>query len=121
MKALTGNLLSDGEAVFWKDGAWVSRFVDATLFDEDHVDDALAAEAHAKTELTIVVDPYLIDCIPSEGAWAPLSYRERVRAMGPTNKPDHGKQAEGGAAIDAIAHASGAARSTGRVNLIKRK
>lgn len=119
MKALTGNLLADGEAVFWKDGQWVTRFVDATLFEEP--EPALAAEAHAKTELTIVVDPYLIDVIPSEGAWAPLSYRERVRAMGPTNKPDHGKQAEGGAAIDAIAHASGAARSTGRVNLIKRK
>ena len=78
-------------------------------------------EFNIPPELTIVVDPYLIDVIPSEGAWAPLSYRERVRAMGPTNKPDHGKQAEGGAAIDAIANASGAARSTGRVNLIKRK
>ena len=50
-----------------------------------------------------------------------MAYRERLRALGPTNKPDHGKQAEGGAAVEALAHAHGSARSTGRVNLIKRK
>jgi sulfite reductase (NADPH) hemoprotein beta-component len=43
-----------------------------------------------------------------------------VRALGPTNKPDHGKQAEGGSDILALSHATGAARSTGRVALIKR-
>jgi hypothetical protein len=41
--------------------------------------------------------------------------------LGPTNHLGHGKQAEGGAMIEALQHASGAARSTGRVNLIKRK
>ncbi len=119
MKALTGNLLLDGEAVFWKAGQWVSRFKDAELFDDEAK--AEAAEAKAKTELTIVVDPYLIDVIESEGLWAPLSYRERVRCLGPTNHPQHGKQALGGEDIDALRHAHGAARSTGRVNLIKRK
>jgi hypothetical protein len=121
VKALTANRLSDGEVVFWKAGTWVERFVDAELWDDDAVETALAAEAHAKTEITLVVEPYLIDLVPSEGAWAPLSFRERVRALGPTNKPDHGKQAEGGEAIEALQHATGAARSTGRVNLIKRK
>ena len=119
MKALTGNLLADGEAVFWKGGQWVSRFADADLFDADAR--AEAAEAHAKSELTIVVDPYLIDVIESEGLWAPLSFRERVRALGPTNHPHHGKQATGGEDIAALKHAHGAARSTGRVALIKRK
>ena len=119
MKALTGNRLDDGEAVFWKDGRWVERFVDATIFDDE--DRATEAEAKAKSELTIVVDPYLIDLIESEGLWAPLSYRERVRALGPTNHPQHGKQALGGEDIAALQHAHGAARSTGRVALIKRK
>jgi hypothetical protein len=119
MKALTGNLLQDGEAVFWRDGQWLPRFVDAQLFDDDAA--AEAAEAHAKSELTIVVDPYLIDLVESEGQWAPLSFRERIRALGPSNHPQHGKQALGGADIDALKHAHGAARSTGRVNLIKRK
>jgi sulfite reductase (NADPH) hemoprotein beta-component len=50
-----------------------------------------------------------------------LSFRERVRALGPTNKPEHGKKTEGGEAIEALLHAHGAARSKGRVDLIRRK
>jgi sulfite reductase (NADPH) hemoprotein beta-component len=119
MKALTGNLLGDGETVFWRDGQWVPRFADAQLFDDATA--AEAAEAHAKAEQTIVVDPYLIDLVESEGRWAPLSFRERIRALGPSNHPQHGKQALGGDDIEALKHAHGAARSTGRVNLIKRK
>lgn len=119
MKALTGNRLSDGEVVFWKAGVWVERFADAELFTDAAAGEA--AEAHAKSQQTVVVDPYLIDLIESEGLWAPLSYRERLRALGPTNHLHHGKQAAGGADIEALQHASGAARSTGRLDLIKRK
>jgi hypothetical protein len=118
MRALTGNRLTDGDVVFWKAGVWVERFVDAELFAD--AESGEAAEASAKSQQTVVVDPYLIDLVESEGLWAPLSYRERLRALGPTNHLHHGKQAEGGAAIEALQNASGAARSTGRVNLIKR-
>ncbi len=119
MKALTGNLLADGEAVFWSGSAWAPRFRDAQLFDDDAA--AEAAEAQAKSALTVVVDPYLIDLVESEGQWAPLSFRERIRALGPSNHQQHGKQALGGDDIAALKHAHGAARSTGRVNLIRRK
>ncbi len=119
MKALTGNRLTDGEVVFWKEGRWALRFSEAELFDD--AERAESAEAKAKNEITVVVDPYLIDVIESGEGWAPLSYRERVRALGPTNHPQHGKQAEGGDDVAAIVQAQGAARSTGRVNLIKRK
>jgi len=119
MKALTGNRLGDGEAVFLgHSGAWEPRFADAELFEDDEA--AMAAEARAKTQLTVVVDPYLIDVIPSDHGWAPLSFRERVRALGPTNKPEHGKKTEGGEAIEALLHAHGAARSKGRLDKIKR-
>lgn len=118
MKALTANRLDDGEVVFWKAGRWVERFAEAELFADAETGEV--AEAHAKSQPTVVVDAYLIDLVESEGLWAPLSYRERIRALGPTNHLGHGKQAEGGAAIQALQHASGAARSTGRVNLIKR-
>ncbi len=48
MKALTGNRLEDGEAVFLgRGGDWVPRFADAELYEDD--DAAMAAEAHAKT------------------------------------------------------------------------
>ena len=119
MKALTANRLADGEVVFWKAGRWALRFSEAELFDDD--ERAETAEAKAKSELTVVVDPYLIDVIEAGEAWAPLSYRERVRALGPTNHPQHGKQAEGGDDVEALQNAQGAARSSGRVNLIKRK
>jgi hypothetical protein len=119
MKALTGNRLADGETVFWAKGQWVERFVEAELFADEPT--AEAAEADAKAQQTVVVDPYLIDVIESEGLWAPLSFRERIRALGPSNHPQHGKQSAGGDDIAALQHAHGAARSTGRVALIKRK
>jgi hypothetical protein len=119
VKALTANRLADGEVVFWGGEHWIDRFIDAALFDDEAP--AVAAEAHAKTLTTLLVEPYLIDVQAVDGGVAPVSYRERIRALGPTNKLAHGKQAEGGAAIDVLAHAHGAARSTGRVNLIKRK
>jgi hypothetical protein len=119
MKALTANRLADGEVVFWNAGAWVERFAQAEIFADDEAADA--AEARAKGEIRLLVDPYLIDVIDADGGPAPLSYRERLRALGPTNKLAHGKQAAGGDDIDRLVHAHGAARSTGRVNLIKRK
>ena len=119
MRALTANRLVDGEVVFWNGGQWVEQFGDAELFaDDDPAGEA--AEAHAKTLIKVVVEPYLIDLIQSEGLWAPVSYRERIRALGPSNL-NHGKQTVGGPAIAAVLHAHGAARSTGRVDLIKRK
>ncbi|MFI4964145.1 MAG: DUF2849 domain-containing protein [Caulobacterales bacterium] len=119
MKALTANRLGDGEVVFWRDGRWVERFFDAQLFDDPET--AEAAEARAKAALTVVVDAYLIDVVPSEGRWVPLSFRERIRALGPSNHPQHGKQAVRDDEVAALRHASGAARSTGRINLIRRK
>ena len=120
MKAITANRLLDGEVVFWKSGQWVEAFGDAQLFDND--DQAVeAAVATGKSQPTVVVDVYPIDLTPSEGHWAPVSYRERIRALGPTNELTHGKQADGGESIDALRHAAGAARSSGRVDLIRRK
>ena len=119
MKALTGNRLDDGEAIFLgHEGEWAPRFADAKIFDDD--DAAMAAEAHAKSQGTLVVDPYLIDVIPADHGYAPLAFRERVRALGPTNKPEHGKKTEGGEAIEALLHAQGAARSKGRLDKIRR-
>jgi hypothetical protein len=119
MKALTANRLVDGEVVFWRLGQWVDQFADAELFADGDLAGEVA-EGHAKNQPTSVVEPYLIDLVESAGRWAPLSYRERIRALGPTNL-NHGKQTEGGAAIAALLHAHGAARSSGRVDLIKRK
>jgi len=118
MKAITANRLIDGEVVFWNAGAWVERFGEAELF----ADDAVADEANAKAQQPLkVVDAYLIDVAEEEGGFAPVSFRERIRALGPQNHPHHGKQAEGGRDIEVIKGAHGVARSGGRFNLIKLK
>jgi hypothetical protein len=119
MMALTANRLIDGEVVFWAAGRWVEHFGEAELFDSDAP--AGEAEAKAKGEVTVVIDPYLIQVAAAEDGYAPVAYRERLRALGPTNTPHHGKQAEGGHDAQVIARALGAARSGGRINLIKRK
>ena len=119
VRALTGNLLVEGDVVFWGKGAWREQFADADLMADPAEADAVLAAA--KAQPTVIVDPYLIDVrIEESGAPVPISFRERVRALGPTIHPDMGKQAEGGPVIAAITAAHGAARSTGRVNLIKR-
>jgi hypothetical protein len=117
MKALTANDLLSGEAVFWRQGRWAERFSDAEIFDGEGAEAALAA---AEAQPTVVVAPYLIDLQEGPHGPVPVSFRERVRALGPTNHPQHGKQAEGGSDIEALSHATGAARSTGRLELIKR-
>ena len=120
MKALTANRLIDGEVVFWLAGSWIEAFADAQFFADDDTAGPEAVDT-AKSQPTVVVEPYLIDIVEAPGGWAPVSYRERLRALGPTNEPTHGKQAEGGAGVAAILAATGAARSTGRVDLIRRK
>jgi hypothetical protein len=118
MKALTANDLLSGEAVFWSRGRWAERFGDADIFQADA--EAGAALAAAEAQPTVVVAAYLIDLQDTPAGPVPVSFRERVRALGPTNHPQHGKQAEGGRDIEALSHATGAARSTGRLELIKR-
>lgn len=119
MKVLTANRLADGVVVFLGPEGWTERFAQAEIFHDEAA--AAGAESEARGQIAGLVDPYLIDVAAVQGGWAPVSYRERLRALGPTNRTDHGKQAEGGADIAILAQAVGAARSTGRVNLIKRK
>jgi hypothetical protein len=119
LHALTANRLSDGVVVFWSPNGWAERFPDAELFGEAGTAELVLADA--KSQPNKLVDPYLIDVRLDDGQPVPISYRERVRALGPTIHPDMGKQAEGGPIIEAIQKAAGAARSSGRLSLIRRK
>ena len=118
---LTANRLRDGTVVFLDfEGAWSETLVEAVIARSPDEMRALKDRGTYDAIRNIVVEPYLIEVHESASGLLPIRYRERVRALGPTNHPQHGKQAEGGAMIDALAHASGAARSTGRLDLIKR-
>ena len=120
LKALTANRLIDGEVVFWSGEGWVEAFAQARVFDGELA--AETAEARAKTQTTLLIDPYLIEIAEMDGRHAPVSFRERLRALGPTNRLDHGKQSEGGAEIAALVHAQvSGVRSKGRIDLIRRK
>jgi hypothetical protein len=117
---ITANSLLEGDVVFWAGGGWVEALADAERFD-----DARALEAAlqaAKRQTTAVIDAYAIDIVVEGGQPVPTSYRERIRALGPSTHPEHGKQADGGASVEAIAaHAGAGARSSGRLGLIRRK
>lgn len=119
LAALTASDLRDGAVVFWAQGVWARRFADAQLFDT--TEPGQVALDSAKAQPTIVVDPYLIDLVLEDGVAVPTSYRERVRALGPTIHPDMGKQAEGGTVVQALRAHAGGARSSGRLGLIRLK
>ena len=118
MKVLTANGLATGEALFWNKGQWAVRFADGEHFaDDEAVAPSLAA---AEGQPTVIVAPYLIDVEEVEGHWVPIAFRERLRALGPSNHRQHGKQADGDADVEALVAATFVARSAGRVKLIKR-
>ena len=119
LAAITASDLRDGEAVFWARGRWTKSFAEAELFDA--VEPGQAALDLAKAQATVVVDPYLIDLELEAGVAVPTSYRERVRALGPTIHPQMGKQAEGGVVVEALRARAGGARSSGRLGLIRLK
>jgi hypothetical protein len=118
MRAIVANRLVDGEVVFWKQGAWVEQFAEAQLYDEPGSEDADVAEA--KAQVNTVVEAYPIEVTVQDGVAVPVSYRERLRALGPTNEPTHGKQAAGGREIEALAKASGSGHTSGRIDLLRK-
>jgi hypothetical protein len=117
--ALTANSLDTGEVVFWGADGWTVRFADAEVFEDPARADA--ALSQAQDQRRIVIEPYLIDVAKEGELPVPVSFRERIRALGPTIHPDIGKQAEGGPEVRAMQAAHGAARSSGRLGLIQRK
>jgi sulfite reductase (NADPH) hemoprotein beta-component len=117
MKLLTANSLTTGEVVFWNTGRWSARFSDGKRLADDEAAEALTV---AEAQPEVVVAAYLIDVEDNDGHWVPVSFRERLRALGPSNTPQHGKQADGDADVEAFRASHSAARSTGRVKLIKR-
>jgi hypothetical protein len=87
----------DGEVVFLGAQRWER---DHRLAVVAHTDDeaatllARAAQGFAGNE---IVDPYLAEvALQTDGTPAPVHYRERMRTLGPTTRPDLGKQARFG-------------------------
>src|SRR5882672_7135775 len=93
MKSLTANRLTDGVAVWYANGGWSETVDNADLAHDKAAEDrleAIGAEAQANND---VVDVNLIDVTVVDGAVEPVRLREKIRAAGPTNRNDLGKQA----------------------------
>ncbi|BCI72559.1 hypothetical protein SUS17_1970 [Sphingomonas sp. S17] len=83
MKLLTGNDLASGDVVWWTGQDW-SRHV------EDAVDVGTKGEAILRAEegARRVNVPYLIDAEATEQGPRPAHIKDRIRALGPTVRPD---------------------------------
>jgi len=97
-KSVTANRLDDGIAIFFTpEGTWSERPQDAAWEEDKEAQKDLLTRAEACPE---AVAPYLIDVSIDSGAPYPTRYREIIRALGPTVRPDLGKQAESGTPAD---------------------
>ena len=95
MKVLTANRLTDGEAVWWsEEGGWIEQLPGAAVIDGKDDEARLEAVGAQGIRDNLVVDVNLIDVALQDGRPVPTRLRERIRATGPTNHLDHGKQSE---------------------------
>ena len=83
MKLLTGNDLKSG-AVTWWDGVQWSLHVEDAIDVGDHADSILARESAARR----VNAAYAIEASKDEKGVRPSHIKERIRALGPTVRPD---------------------------------
>ncbi len=104
MKILTANRLTDGEAVWYSAAqTWVEMIDDAEIASDKAGEARLEAASQAALASDEVVDINLIDIELRDGAITPTRLRERIRAAGPTNRTDLGKQARSKPADDGFA------------------
>ena len=100
---LLANDLLDGDVVFaFVDGAgplaWTRDPALALVAADDAAADRLEAFATAELRGNTVVDAYLVDVAIESGSPVPRHFRERFKTLGPSNRPDLGKQAGEGIA-----------------------
>lgn len=93
MKALTANRLTDGEAVWYANGAWVESVDAAEIANDKSHEERLDEAGRLALAANLVVDVNLIDVEVIDGSVCPTRLRERIRAAGPTIRNDLGKQA----------------------------
>ncbi len=91
---VTANDLFEGDVVYFTVGGFWSR----NLSDAAVAHTADAAEtllARGDEHQSSIVGAYLADiAISANGVPQPLHYREHRRTLGPSNRPDLGRQAE---------------------------
>lgn len=93
---VTANRLRDGVVVFLtRSGQWSETIDDAALALEPQAAAALETRAREAEAANLVTGSYLVDAERRDGRVRAAHIRERMRALGPSVRPDLGKQAEG--------------------------
>lgn len=94
MKVFTANRLSDGTVVYIGPGdTWAEVLDHALVAATAEEEAALKTRAEAAVKARFVVGAYAMPVTVENGAIRPASVRERIRAAGPSNRTDLGKQA----------------------------
>ncbi len=94
MKILTANRLTDGEAVWYAtDHSWAETIERSEIAADKDGEARLEVIGKAAHDDNLVVDVNLIDVELVDGVPVPTRLRERIRAAGPSNRNDLGKQA----------------------------
>ncbi len=83
MKILTGNDLPTGDVIWWTGSGW-SRHVEDAADVGEQGEAVLTAEEGARRVNT----PYIIEAIPTPEGPRPAHIKDRIRALGPTVRPD---------------------------------
>ena len=83
IKLLTGNDLLSGDVTWWTGAGW-SRFVENAV-DVDEHGEAIATEEVGARRVNAA---YVIDAIETPEGPRPAHIKDRIRALGPTVRPD---------------------------------
>ena len=100
---LLANDLLDGDVVFARVAAsgalaWTRDPAEALVAADETVAARLEAFAAASAAAQQVVEAYLVDVAREASGPVPRHFRERFKTLGPSNRPDLGKQAGEGRA-----------------------
>nr|WP_245405638.1 DUF2849 domain-containing protein [Sphingobium sp. Sx8-8] len=80
---MTGNDLSTGDVIWWAGDGWSRQVGDSADVGDKGEEMARAEEAALR-----VVGAYVIDATVEAGGVRPAHIKDRIRALGPTVRPD---------------------------------
>jgi hypothetical protein len=104
-QALTANRLVDGEVVFLtRSGGWSLSVDEAAVAQEPDAVKTLEVRGREAEAANIVTGSYLFEVERRDGRVRATHIRERIRTLGPTVRPDLGKQALGSGGAFAAVH-----------------
>jgi hypothetical protein len=83
MKILTGNDLASGDVTWWAGSYW-SRHVEDAVGVGEQGEAILTREEGARRVNT----PYIIEAVETPEGPRPAHIKDRIRALGPTVRPD---------------------------------